>query len=96
MKNTSVRNQRSSVKTRAIPVFPHNRDFRADAFFIRSEITVGARSAQWPPIDSSRRAKIFRSATILQKARLSPRPHAAGNQSPAARLRLVRKTSADS
>jgi hypothetical protein len=29
-------------------VFIHNRDFRADALFIRAEITVGAQSAQWP------------------------------------------------
>jgi len=30
--------------------FLHNRDFRADVLFIRSEITVGARSAQSPRI----------------------------------------------
>jgi hypothetical protein len=29
-------------------VFNHNRDFRTDVLSIRTEITVGARSAQWP------------------------------------------------
>jgi hypothetical protein len=33
---------------RTVFAFNHNRDFRTDVLFIRTEITVGARSAQWP------------------------------------------------
>jgi hypothetical protein len=35
-------------QARAIVVFINNRVFRADVLFIRTENTVGARSAQWP------------------------------------------------
>jgi hypothetical protein len=47
MKSTSARNRRSWIKaTRVILGFIHNRVFCADAFFIRAENAVGARSAQ--------------------------------------------------
>jgi hypothetical protein len=36
------------VKTKSRFGFFHNRVFGTDVFFIRTENTVGARSAQWP------------------------------------------------
>src|SRR5450759_5506556 len=46
MKSTSARNRRSCMKPHALFGVNHNRVFCADVLFIRTENTVGARSAQ--------------------------------------------------
>jgi hypothetical protein len=44
----SARNRRSWLgQPQAVIAFIHNRGFGADALFIRTKTTVGARSAQW-------------------------------------------------
>jgi len=46
MKSASVRNRGSRINPNADFVFANNRVFRTDVPFIRTENTVGARSAQ--------------------------------------------------
>jgi len=48
MKSASVRDRGSSMKpTQTVLAFIYNRVFCTDTLFIRTENTVGARSAQW-------------------------------------------------
>jgi hypothetical protein len=61
-KSTSARNRRSCTKaTPTALAFIHNRVFCTDVLFIRTENTVGARSAQ----DRSRNATVFKTPYII-------------------------------
>jgi len=48
MKSVSARIRRSRINPHSLFGVNHNRVFRTDVLFIRTENTVGARSAQWP------------------------------------------------
>jgi hypothetical protein len=55
--------------------FIHNRDFCADALFIRAEITVGAQSAQWQLLAYARNCDAGCNITLKQLV-TTPQLHA--------------------
>jgi hypothetical protein len=72
IKSVSVRNRRSGITApgTAFGVI-HNRDFRSDTLFIRTEIAVGARSAQGFPKPCADEAPSARSVDL----ELNPKPY---------------------